>query len=136
MLNTRGGSFDSIILILGKMVQIAVAFLALRTMTSLLSEEEVARYYTLLSVFTLLNFAFLNGPGQFYNRKIVKLRDSGKLFSGTMVLLMARLVLTILALLTCFLIYYLFSFDAFFTIEAFFACCFGHACFWNFFSFN
>ncbi|WP_296985763.1 hypothetical protein [Thalassolituus sp. UBA1505] len=101
------------------MVQIAVAFLALRTMTSLLSEEEVARYYTLLSVFTLLNFAFLNGPGQFYNRKIVKLRDSGKLFSGTMVLLMARLVLTILALLTCFLIYYLFSFDAFFTIEAF-----------------
>ncbi|SIS92959.1 MAG: hypothetical protein C9355_04815 [Thalassolituus maritimus] len=88
---------DLLIVATGKIIQIMVAFVALRLLTYQLDVSEVGRYYILLSLLTFVNFLFLNGVGQYYNRFLYNYKDAGSLASATKALFLARTILILVA---------------------------------------
>lgn len=88
---------DLLIVAIGKIIQIAVAFVALRLLTYQLDVSEVGQYYILLSLLTFVNFLFLNGIGQYYNRFLYNYKDAGSLASATKALSLARFILILFA---------------------------------------
>lgn len=55
---------------LGRIIQFLLVFITIKVMTTLLSPEEVGRYYLLLAIITGIVFFFINPIGLFVNRRI------------------------------------------------------------------
>ena len=47
---------DIITLVVGKVLQVVLALLSLKILTSILSENEIGQYYLLITILTLFNF--------------------------------------------------------------------------------
>lgn len=60
---------DLIVIMLGRSLQMVTAFAAIRLMTSLLSTEEVGRYYVLLSLTAFFALLLISPVGNYINRK-------------------------------------------------------------------
>lgn len=110
---------DFFILTIGKILQVVIALLAIRLLTTVLSEKEVGHYYLLLTVLTLFNFAFLNPVGQYYNRHIIKWRSSGDLSNATFILLLTRFFGVFLSLLVACVLFVAFHYEKYFSLPEF-----------------
>ena len=109
-------NFELVVLLIGKVLHISISLLSIRLMTTYLDETEVGKYYLILTVLTLLNFSLLNAPGQYYNRRLIELYSSGKLGSGTRLLLIYRSILVLFCILLGFIVYEVSSLDDMFGI--------------------
>ena len=87
MIKLGGIKTGVLALVVGKILQVSIALISVRLMTSYLSEVEVGKYYLVLAVMTLLNFGLLNAPGQYFNRKVIDYSLNGVLVSASLILL-------------------------------------------------
>lgn len=111
---------DLLIVAIGKIIQIAVAFAALRLLTYQLDASEVGQYYILLSLLTFVNFLFLNGIGQYYNRFLYNYKDAGSLASATKALSLARFILILFATAVMIPLFFLSEISEYFSFYYFF----------------
>lgn len=110
---------DFVVLTLGKVLQVVIALLSVRLLTTLLSEPEVGNYYLLITVLTLFNFTFLNPIGQYYNRHIIPWRSSENLSNASLVLMFTRLFGVMCSLIISIVVFYIFDYDVYYTLWAF-----------------
>lgn len=119
MIKIVGVDKDLLIIVVGKALQVIIAFLALRLLTQLLDVSQVGYYYTLLTMLTLCNFFFLNGIGQYYNRFLYHCNETGSLQPATNLLLLSRFLLIILASLFLIPVYFLSELSEYFDFYVF-----------------
>ena len=62
--------FSFLALTLGRIIQFVLVFLTIKVMTTLLSPDEVGKYYLILAIISGLLFLFINPVGLFINRRI------------------------------------------------------------------
>ena len=110
---------DIVILVFGKVLQIIIALLAVRLLTTFLSESEVGSYYLLLTLLTLFNFAFLNPVGQYYNRYVLYWKQNANLSNANAMLLLSRAFGIILSLFVATFIYFIFDYSTLFQFTHF-----------------
>ncbi|WP_301387404.1 oligosaccharide flippase family protein [Thalassolituus sp. UBA2590] len=120
MIKLGGIKTGVLALVVGKILQVSIALISVRLMTSYLSEVEVGKYYLVLAVMTLLNFGLLNAPGQYFNRKVIDYSLNGVLVSASLILLFYRLLLILLGLAVTGVAYYALSLSQNFEIEPFY----------------
>ncbi|MGF1902957.1 lipopolysaccharide biosynthesis protein [Aliivibrio sifiae] len=107
---------DFVILTLGKILQVAIALLSVRLLTSLLSTTEVGNYYLLITILTLLNFTFLNPIGQYYNRHIIPWRLSKNLSNASLVLVFTRFFGVLCSLIISTVVFYVFDYEVYYSL--------------------
>ena len=61
---------------IGRIIQFLLVFLTIKVMTTLLSPEEVGKYYLLLAIISGIVFLFINPIGLFVNRRINAWKNS------------------------------------------------------------
>lgn len=108
-----------IILSVGKILQIIIALLSIKILTTLLNEAEVGNYYLLLTLLTLFNFAFLNPLGQYYARHLIQWKDNENLLNATNVLLFLRVSGVLFSLFAAFGVYQIFGYEKYYTLSDF-----------------
>tara|TARA_R110000744_G_scaffold22045_4_gene56629 strand:- start:2709 stop:4154 length:1446 start_codon:yes stop_codon:yes gene_type:complete len=102
---------EVVILGVGKVFQIIIALLAIKLLTTILSEKEVGQYYLLLTILALFDFAFLNPIGQYFGRYVIGWQYSGKLRAATNLLIIIRFLAIICSLIIAFIIYLYFDYN-------------------------
>lgn len=110
---------DITALAIGKMLQVTLALLSVRLLTTFLSETQIGSYYLLLTLLTLFNFAFLNPVGQYYNRYVLYWKNSSNLSNANVMLFLARTLGIVLSLFVAAFIFYIFDYSELFTIGSF-----------------
>lgn len=107
---------DFIVLTLGKALQIFLGLISLRLITEMLSEEQVGIYYILLTVVSLLAFGLFNPLGQFYGRHLINWQEKSYLKTATNTMLLLRGLTIPFALCLAIVVFYLFSYEKYFSI--------------------
>ncbi|QDO83504.1 oligosaccharide flippase family protein [Shewanella psychropiezotolerans] len=110
---------DVVILAGGKILQVLLALISIKLLTSLLSEEEVGQYYLLLTILTLFNFAFLNPVGQYFGRHVIGWQTDNKLSVATNTLLSVRLLAILVSISVSYFIYSILGYDQYYTLGEF-----------------
>lgn len=108
-----------IILSIGRVIQVFISLASIKILTTMLNEQEVGNYYLLLTILTLLNFAFFNPIGQFYGRYIIKWNESNDLLNATNVLLILRINAILISLIVSFIIYNIFEYNIYYELSDF-----------------
>jgi O-antigen/teichoic acid export membrane protein len=108
-----------VILTCGKALQVIIALISIKVITSLLSESEIGNYYLLLALLTFFNFVFLNPLGQYYGRHLIVWEENKNLSNATNVFLILRVVGIIISLGFAYLIYIYFEYDKYYEIQFF-----------------
>jgi O-antigen/teichoic acid export membrane protein len=110
---------DFVMLTLGKILQVVIALLAVRLLTSTLSAPEVGNYYLLITILTLFNFTFLNPIGQYYSRHIISWRLSKNLSNASFILIFARLFGVMCSLIISIFVFYFFEYGVYYSLWEF-----------------
>lgn len=110
---------DLMILIGGKAFQVIIALVSIKVLTSIFSEEDLGRYYLLLTVVTLFDFAFFNSVGQYYGRHVIEWQASGRLKKATTSLILFRIFASLLSVLAAYVVYILFSYEKYYSANEF-----------------
>ena len=103
-------SRDLKIIIAGRVFQIAITLLAMRLLTTFLSESEVGNYYLLLGTLAFFNLVFLNPPGIYFSRHLLEWRRSGNLFNALFVFVVWMLIVALVAAAILWSVYDLFGY--------------------------
>jgi O-antigen/teichoic acid export membrane protein len=96
---------DFIVLLLGKILQVIIALASIRILTSILSTEEIANYYLLLTLLALLSFSFFNPISIYFGRYIVSWEKTNNLLNAINVLLIVKVFSILISLLVVFILY-------------------------------
>lgn len=110
---------DIIVLVVGKILQVAISLVALKILTEVLTVEEVGNYYLLISLLIFFNFTFLNPLGQYYARKIIDWEKSGNILNATIVLIGIRLISIFVALFFSLGVFRYFEYDGYYSLFEF-----------------
>lgn len=70
----------TLIIILGRAIQVVISFLSLKIITNFLSKENVAYYFLFLSVMNYFGLALISPIGQYFNRKVHLWTEKNVLF--------------------------------------------------------
>jgi len=88
---------EASLLILGRLLQLVYSFISIKLLTTLLSIEDVANYYLILSLIGFFSMGLLSPSGSYHLTKFNSLHKSNKLFSSFVVLSLIILSLLLLA---------------------------------------
>ena len=110
---------DILILGIGKVLQVVIALVSIRILTEVLSAQEVGNYYLLLTLLTLLNFAFLNPLGQYFGRHLIHWEQNKNLLNATNVLLFLRFTAIVFSIFIALIVYEIFEYDKYYSLSEF-----------------
>ncbi|MCG6202405.1 hypothetical protein, partial [Psychromonas antarctica] len=117
--NLIGKNKDAVILGGGKFLQVAIALLSIKLLTSILSEQEVGQYYLLLTIIMLFDFSLLNPVGQYFGRHVIGWQYSGRLSVATNSLLFIRLLAILFSIFIAYLAYLQFDYNQYYDLSEF-----------------
>jgi O-antigen/teichoic acid export membrane protein len=108
-----------LILGIGKVLQVFIALVSIKVLTTFLSEKEVGNYYLLQAIILLFSFVFLNPLGQYYGRQLIHWDQKKNLLNATSVLLFLRISAIVLSLCIAMVLYELLEYNKYYSLEVF-----------------
>lgn len=110
---------DLKIIIAGRVLQIIIALVSVRLLTTYLSPEEVGNYYIILAFLAFFNLVLLNPPSMYLGRHLLHWQKSKNLFNGIFVFIMWILIVAMLSIPISVLVYYGFGYETKFDLGVF-----------------
>ena len=97
---------DLIVIISGRLLQIIVALVAIRILTTILDPKEMGNYYLILSILSFFNLVLLNPPSMYFTRHLLQWQKNNNLLNALFVFLIWILLVTVFALPVIVAVYY------------------------------
>lgn len=107
------------ILLVGKVLQVSIALISIKLITTYLSTEEVGKYYLLIALISLFSFTLMNPLGQYFSRHILFWSNHGNLKNATNVLIVLRVLGTIIAIFFSAFIYTWLDYEQYYNLGEF-----------------
>jgi len=110
---------DLSIVILGRVLQVLIALVAIRVLTTFLSPEEVGNYYIILALLAFFNLVLLNPPSMYFGRHLLQWQRSKNLLNALFVFVLWIIIVAIVAIPVSMSIYYWLGYEARFDLDLF-----------------
>ena len=110
---------DLSIVILGRVLQVLIALVAIRVLTTFLSPEEVGNYYIILALFAFFNLVLLNPPSMYFGRHLLQWQRSKNLLNALFVFVLWVVIVAIVAIPVSMSVYYWLEYEAKFDLDLF-----------------
>ena len=110
---------DLSIIVLGRVLQVLIALVAIRILTTFLSPEEVGNYYIILALLAFFNLVLLNPPSMYFGRHLLQWQRSKNLLNALFVFVLWIIIVAIVAIPVSMSIYYWLGYEARFDLDLF-----------------
>ena len=110
---------DLSIILLGRVLQVLIALVAIRVLTTFLSPEEVGNYYIILALLAFFNLVLLNPPGMYFGRHLLQWQRSKNLLNALFVFVLWIVIVAIVAIPLSMSAYYWLGYEAKFDLDLF-----------------
>ena len=104
-------SSNFLILLCVKVVQVFIAFVTLRLLTSLMTTDELANYYLVLALLAFFNLVLLNPAAVYFGRNILEWKKKCDLVNAFLVFLGYVTFISIIAIIIVSCLIYFFDYD-------------------------
>lgn len=112
---------DLKIIITGRVLQVVIALVSVRLLTTYLSPEEVGNYYIILAFLAFFNLVLLNPPSMYLGRHLLHWQKSKNLFNGLLVFIVWIIIVALLSIPISIFVYYEFGYTSKFELDIFIA---------------
>jgi len=110
---------DLSIIIFGRALQVIIALVAIRVLTTFLSPEEVGNYYIILALLGFFNLVLLNPPGMYFGRHLLQWQKSQNLLNALFVFVLWIVVVAVVSIPISIFLYYGLGYATKFNLELF-----------------
>jgi len=107
------------IILLGRVLQVLIALVAIRVLTTFLSPEEVGNYYIILALLAFFNLVLLNPSGMYFGRHLLQWQRSKNLLNALFVFVLWIVIVAIVAIPVSMSAYYWLGYEAKFDLDLF-----------------
>jgi len=107
------------IIVLGRVLQVLVALVAIRVLTTFLSPEEIGNYYIILALLAFFNLVLLNPPGMYFGRHLLQWQRSKNLLNALFVFVLWIVIVAIASIPISMSVYYWLGYETKFDLDLF-----------------
>jgi len=104
---------------LGRVLQVLVALVAIRVLTTFLSPEEIGNYYIILALLAFFNLVLLNPPGMYFGRHLLQWQRSKNLLNALFVFVLWIVIVAIASIPISMSVYYWLGYETKFDLDLF-----------------